>query len=294
MLSFDGFAEQHVPDQPIDEIPRDLMLKKIFGQFGRGCQRQMVVGGPQSGKTNLLAEFVRQNPTRCICYFVTSSPFSQRQHAFLYALCGQMASLLRVKAPPVDISLEDLRNLCDALSPSLAQHAKQTGDTFYFVIDGVDQVLEGPEGERIIDLLPLQTAPRSPYLLFSCRQDHIHRLPERAACTRVEMDELSRTESIAYLGDAGFSQSELEMVIRRYGGAPGYLGIIKKMKRASPTLEIASIAAELEPLARHQCDLVLTAADPSVLEAISIVATSPAPLPLSIVASLVGIDVLNS
>jgi hypothetical protein len=68
------FIEQLVPPAPSDEISRDDLIRQITGDFKPDCQRQMVVGGPQTGKTNLLAQFIREFPNECIGKFSIYSP----------------------------------------------------------------------------------------------------------------------------------------------------------------------------------------------------------------------------
>ena len=77
------FAFSNFPDVPSIEISRDTPIRYIAPRFGDGCQKQMIVGDRQTGKTNLLSQFARQYSARTISYFITPNPLSQEMHTFL-------------------------------------------------------------------------------------------------------------------------------------------------------------------------------------------------------------------
>ena len=285
-----GFEEQVLPPTPSDEIPRDALVRQITAGFGPDCQRQMVVGGIQTGKTNLLAQFVRHHKDRCISYFISASPLTQRQHAFLYTMCYQMSLVLETTPPPEVISLEDLKSLFSSLSLQLSRQARLRDAQHYFVVDGLEQGLEGPEGDRIVDLFPLQTSPRSPYLLFSCRLDHVDSLSDPVRCHRIEPMEFNRLETAAYLSELELSSDEIDKLHRKYHGVPGYLNIIKATKRASPDLNLETAPVELSRLIGQQVALVMKTSNRFVIRSLEILAVSPTPLPPEILADLAQID----
>jgi len=284
------FVEQILPPTPSDEIPRDPLVRRIAKGFNPECQKQMVIGGIQTGKTNLLAQFVRQHKDRCISCFITSSPLTQRQHAFLYTMCYQLSLILETSPPPENIGLEDLKSLFSTQSIRLANRAKLQRIQYYFVVDGLEQGLEGPEGDRIIDLFPLQTAPHSPYLLFSCRSDQVDKLAEDVKCPVREPMEFNRLETEAYLSGLGLSPGEIGEVDKKYHGVPGYLKIIKETKRSNPDFDLESAPAELDQLVGQQVRLVMETSRPFTIKALEILAASPASLPSKILAEMTQAD----
>jgi len=284
------FVEQILPPTPSDEIPRDALVRKIAADFKAECQQQMVVGGIQTGKTNLLAQFVRQYKGQCISYFITPSPLTQRQHTFLYTMCYQLSTILETSSPPESIGLEDLRSLFSTLSFRLARRAKLKRIQYCFVVDSLEQGLEGPEGERIIDLFPLQTSPRSPYLLFSCRSAQVDKLSEHVKCHPIEPTEFNRLETETYLSELRLSPEEIDKVQKKYHGVPGYLKIIKEAKRANPDFDLESAPVELDRLIGQQVKLVMGTSSPFTIKALEILAASPASLPSKILAGLAQTD----
>jgi hypothetical protein len=201
-------------------------------------------------------------------------------------MCYQLSVILETNSPPENMSLDDLKSLFSSLSFQLARQAKSNRVQYYFVVDGLEHGLEGPEGDRIIDLFPLQTSPRSPYLLFSCRSDQADELPEHVECHVIEPVGFSRLETEAYLGELELSPGEIDRVHRKYRGVPGHLRIIKETKLANPGLDLESAPADLDRLINQQVKLVMETSSPSTIKTLEFLAASPAPLPLRMMAEL--------
>ena len=118
-MSAISLLDQVVPPPASDEIPRDALVRQVAAGFGPACQTQVIVGGVQTGKTVVLAQFARSHGNRCISYFISASPLTQRQHAFLFSMCMQMSLILGTRRPPESIGIEDLKSLFSSLSFSL-------------------------------------------------------------------------------------------------------------------------------------------------------------------------------
>ena len=114
----------NIPDTPVIEIKRDAPVNYIARKFNSDCQKQIVVGPPQTGKTVLLSQFVRQYSDRTISYFITSSPLTQGQYTFLFSLSKQISKVLGKQSPRHDIRLESLKSLFSELWNSLHRRAK--------------------------------------------------------------------------------------------------------------------------------------------------------------------------
>ena len=281
-----GFVEHILPPIPEDEIARDAVLRQIVGRFGADCQQQMVVGGAQTGKTNLLSQFVRHCRGKCVAYFISPSPLSQRQYAFMYSLCCQLTEILGTTPPAEQIGLEDLRSLLSVLVIKLGVHARAERSHYYYVVDGLERGLVGAEGERIIDLFPLPTSPRSPFLLVSCRSEHVDRLPRNMECKRAELLEFNSLETQEYLSGVGFSEAEIGKAHKKYHGVPGYLRIVKETKRANQGFDVEGAPEELGRLVHDQVESVLAVSSASTLRVLRVLAVSPAYVPTSVLADV--------
>lgn len=114
----------NIPDTPVIEIKRDAPVNYIARKFDSDCQKQIVVGPPRTGKTNLLSQFVRQHSDRTISYFITPNLLTQEQYIFLFSLSKQISRVLGKQPPKNDIRLESLKNLFSELWNSLHRRAK--------------------------------------------------------------------------------------------------------------------------------------------------------------------------
>ena len=66
-----------------------------------------------------------------------------------------------------DLDSERLKIIFESLVEKVIEIAKKTNSTYYFVVDGLEWAFEGNPGERISDLLPLQTNSKHLYFLGS-------------------------------------------------------------------------------------------------------------------------------
>lgn len=289
MENFNDFIEQVIPSAPSDEVPRDAAARQIGQNFNPECHKQRIIGDLRSGKTNLLSQFVRQHRDQCIAYFITSDPSTQLPYAFLYTLCCQTNLLLGKSMPQEGIALKELEALLNSTSIRLSREARKRKVVYYFVIDGIENGLDGAMGERIIDQLPLlKTAPHSPYLLLSCRSDQVSRLPDYLNCPSISPLEFSRLEVETYLGGVGFSQQEIAGIRDKYRAVPGYLKILKESKRTNPDFDLDAAPLELDKLIHKQVQLVMQDSTALVINVLEILAASPTSLPIKVLAELSG------
>jgi hypothetical protein len=147
-------------------IPLDSKIGELQRKFSPQNPIIILKGSSGSGKTVHLAEFVKANPQTSFSYFITDNYWCRRQTSFLSSLCQQMRTVIGNK-PENALSIDDptldcerLKIIFETLVEKVIAIAKKAGSTFYFVVDGLESALEGKPGERISDLLPLQTKPR--------------------------------------------------------------------------------------------------------------------------------------
>lgn len=289
MSKIDMSVYQLLPPVPSTEIPRGPLVKQIAAAFGQDCQQQKVIGAPQTGKTNLLAQFVREHSGLCISYFITPSPLTQRQHTFLYSMCLQLSVCLDTSPPPANIGLEDLKSLFSTMSFRLAERAKMRSIQYYYVIDGLERGLQGLPDDRIVDLFPLETSPRSPYLLYSCRSERLGELPDCMECPARRPMSFNRLESKTYLAELGLTSEDIDRVHDKYEGVPGYLKIIREAKLADPEFDLESAPERLDRLVRQHVDLAVQASSDSVVACLEILAAAPTSLPIQLLADFADV-----
>lgn len=270
------------------EISRDAIVRQIERSFSPQCQQQMIVGGPQTGKSNLLSQFAREYKERTVSYFITPNPLTQNQYAFLYSMCFQLSYVLTESTPPTNIALDSLKSLFIAQSIKLTELVREKDVRYYFLVDGLEWALVGEEGSRIIDIFPPHTAPLSPFLLFSCRSDSVGLLPERIACNCLEpwAWEFNRHDTKEYLKELNLTEKRVGEIHERCKGVPGYLKILKDALIANPEFELSKAPVELDKLIDQQIENALKTSEPATIKALELLAVSPVPLSIGILADL--------
>ncbi|MDM8523067.1 hypothetical protein QUF80_06805 [Desulfococcaceae bacterium HSG8] len=289
------FSESNFPDPPIIEIQRDSAIDYIARKFNSDYPKQMVIGAPQTGKTNLLSQFVRQYSDRTISYFITSSPLTQEQYTFLYSLCSQISKVVGSTPPPCQVTLESLKSLFYELCNSLDRKAKSRKESYYLLIDGLEWALKGKEGSRIIDLFPLPDYPRSPYMIFSCRSDKIQVMPDDVKHQSIDILQwaFSRNETHQYFRDIDLPPNEIDKIHSKYEGTPGHLKIVKDTICTNSDFDLESAPNDLNKLINQQTEVVFKSSDQATLDALKFLAVSPVPLLHSTLSGLTNSDPNN-
>ncbi len=284
----------NIPDTPVIEIKRDASVNYIARKFNSDCQKQIVVGPPQTGKTNLLSQFVRQHSDRTISYFITPSPLTQEQYTFLFSLSKEISRVLGKPPPNYDIKLESLKNLFSELWNSLHRRAKSRKVHYYLLVDGVEWGLIGKEGSRISDLFPLLTFSESPYLLLSCNADKVDALSDYSEYQKIESELwlFNHSETKDYFRDVpNLSAEEINKIHDKYGGRPGYLKIVKNAVLTNPNFELDSAPDDLNTLIEQQVEFVFKSSNSVTLCALKLLAVSPVPLLANMLAEMTNNDV---
>jgi len=284
----------NIPDTPVIEIKRDAPVNYIARKFNSDCQKQIVVGPPQTGKTVLLSQFVRQYSDRTISYFITSSPLTQGQYTFLFSLSKQISKVLGKQPPRHDIRLESLKSLFSELWNSLYRRAKSRKVHYYLVIDGLEWGLIGKEGSRIIDLFPLQTFSSSPYMILSCNANKVDELSGYREYQKIESESwlFNLSETKEYFRDvAKLSSEEINKIHNKYSGIPGHLKIVKNAVLTNPDFELDSAPDDLNALIKQQVEFVFKSSTIVTLYALKLLAVSPVPLLANMLAEMTNKDV---
>ncbi len=280
------------PPKPEMEIVRDHVVAGIAGDFNANCQRQMVIGKPLSGKTNLLAQFASYHSDRCISYFVTDDPWTQKQNNYLLSFCNQLTELLGETSLPIEINLDNLKGLFSALVAKLNRLARQKKTQYFFVVDGLEWSMDGIVGERILDALP-QTFPIGPFLLLSCRESDIIRLPSYARTENIVKPlRFSQSEAIELLSSVGFPNEDVKAIHTKHEGHPGSIAAVYKAKKSDPNFSRDSALQEYDRVIEQQVKFFIASSTSEVVQkSIEYLSVSPTGLQLSILAELLGVGV---
>jgi len=279
------------PEKPRDEISRESFVKMLADSFTDQEPIILVTGGYQTGKTTALAQFARQYSQTSISYFITSNPWSQNLYVFLLSICTQAAMALGLPVHQENIDTEELQSLLLSLSYKLAFQARKTGKRFYFVIDGLEYALSGPQGQRIIDVFPLFTDPKSPFILASCRTELISKIAQLEKIHKTPVAKFSLRDTTSFLSHLNISDDIVKGIHLKADGIPGYIKIIKDLLQThSFKFNPDSLPSKFEELVAQQWKLIYDNVDSVMKTALEIIVAAPSPITLENLAKILKSD----
>lgn len=276
-----------VPDPPDDEISRGGWIADMERLFGPDRPHQTIVGGPQTGKSNLLAQFARAHKGHAISYFPDNSPVCYLPHHYLYVLCIQMAEILDKKEPSTSSSLEQLVRIYSSLSAKLQSQSKATGTRYYYVIDGIERFLVGTEGNRIVDYFPPRLGS-GVYMLSSLFEGDKRRFPLDKIGTDSAPRRFELQETEWFLAKASRSKEQTQRIYDICQGHPGYLRLIKQSPDLGAEINIGNLPAELKELATSRVEIAKRQMQEHQLAAVDLMAAIPVSVPMTLLERACG------
>ena len=203
------------PPIPPDEIVRENMLDTIDKILSGDTELVVVEGDEGVGKTTLLAQFARRHPDHAFSLFMRPiSRWAYDPDILKIDLCNQLEWALRRK------ELDDPSRANDAHLRSclyaLRRRAKSTGNTYYFLLDGLDGIPQEDLSIRsqILDMLP---AGMSSSLRFLIACD-LNVLPktwlEKIRFKSLTLPGFTLDETVRYLEDLPIERSTVEDIYR--------------------------------------------------------------------------------
>jgi hypothetical protein len=227
------------PATPDVTIKRENILDAIETQLGGDTHILVVEGPEEAGKTTSLAQFAKRHEDRCLALFVSpSSRWAYDPNQMRYDLCNQLEVLLHGR------ELNSIGDASDALLGTqiseLLRRSKRKRTTFYFVVDGLEEIpLEDETTRRmIVDLLPFGLGGFR--FLFSGSIALLHLHPRLLPLSKTWfLSNFSLDESMRYFEGLGLQREHIEEFHRSCRGMPGYLASVRRL------LENGVAAAEL-------------------------------------------------
>jgi len=131
---------QSFPELPEPQIHRENFLDTIDRIFESGTELVVAEGKEGIGKTTLLAQFAARHPNHALSLFIRPTRWACDPEILRFDLCNQVHWALRQE------ELASMPDLGDAfLRTSWSKLRKRTRyrkETFYFVVDGLDEIPE--------------------------------------------------------------------------------------------------------------------------------------------------------
>ena len=290
------FYASNIPAIPDNQIKRDSQVIFIKKEFTYNRKNLLISGRPQTGKSNFLSQFARQNIERSIAYFITESPPSQKQFSFLFSICVQMCKLLEQNPPDYKISLEALNSLFNELFKKIDKKAKSNRTQFYLIIDSIEWGMKGRDGDRIIDLFPLQNYDGI-NMLFSCRTLQIENLLDSTKINDnkyppidIEQWAFTSVETEKYFENISLDSRKIKKIFLKYGGTPGYLKIVKDTIMMNSNFDLDSAPEDIQTLITQQVKLIFNTSNQFTINSLKFLSASPFPLLTNMLSKLTGRD----
>lgn len=235
---------QSFPRMPVPEVHRDNILSTMDAVFGGETELVVVEGEEGIGKTTLLAQFARRHPGRALSLFArATSHWTYDPHVLRYDLCNQLQWVLH-QEELTTTSMADDAFLRSRLI-ELRRRARRRKETFYFVVDGLDEVPEEHSHIRglISDMLPWGLSGFR-FLLAGELGRLSHEIPQGVPSKPFPVSYFSLDETVKYLGDLVQDHSLLEEIHRICRGIPGYLSSVRR-SLTQPGMTVQSLLNEM-------------------------------------------------
>lgn len=227
---------QSLPKEPEPQIWRDSFLEMIDSRFEAGTTVFSLEGEEGVGKTTLLSQFVRKHPDHAFALFAGPSRWACDPLILRLDLANQIHFVLHQEELPQD-DLSQRRGAdteyLKLLLFRLRQHARRVGTTFYFVVDGLDDI-PGEHRENcdlILDMLPLDCDCFRFLLSGSARMlpDDIRQKPSHTTST---LTGFIFDETLRYLADLPLDREVVEDLHRLCRGLPGRLAVVRRIVKS--------------------------------------------------------------
>lgn len=247
----------------------------------------VVEGDAGIGKTTLLAQFAKRHPDNALSLWVEpQGRWRYDPDLNMRDLCNQLEWALykRQLEPGIPIGESELRQRYY----DLRRQARFYKRTYYFLVDGLDEVPE-PEQKLILDMLPF--GMKGFCILLSARSEDLP-LPKGVSAKHYPLSGFVLQETERYLEEWSFDSRFVADIHTTVSGFPGHLASIKRELElgASPETLLQDLGRRIpEPFEiewRH-----VTEREPELrLILLSILAHSPERHSLASLASLVDSD----
>jgi len=222
---------QSFPETPRPEIARDNILSTIETIFQSDIELVAVEGQQGIGKTTLLAQFARRHPDHTLSLFVRpTSRWACDPGILRLDLCNQLQWVLHQEELQEPERADD--SFLGAKLFELGKRARYEQCTFYFVLDGLEEILEDASHARdlILDMMPFGHASFR-FLLSGDSERLSTRVREGVRVKSFPLPGFTLDQTIKYLQGLplALDQPSIEEIFQTCQGVPGHLASIRRI-----------------------------------------------------------------
>ncbi|MDC7767147.1 hypothetical protein POL82_27070 (plasmid) [Priestia aryabhattai] len=228
------------PEVSNNNLNRENILDTIDLIFEDETDVILLEGQEGMGKTTVLTQFSLRHSNNAISLFIKpSSRYGYDPQLLKFDLCNQLQWLNKKK---------EIKNLDDIVDEGflkmqiLETHrmARRNKETYYFVIDGIDDIPQDSEyvQKLILDMLPFGL--KGFKFIFSCNKskDLQNELSNQKLFVKpFPLSGFTKSEILEFLGDFEISQDHLREIQQTCKGFPGYLATVKRILDSGISVE---------------------------------------------------------
>ncbi len=228
------------PQLPTPCVERTNVLETIEDIFKSGAQFVAIEGEEGVGKTTLLAEFALRHNLRTIAIFARSTSRLAYDPWYLqFDLNNQLEWLVHGRElDPQDEVDESKRRIQITY---LQGKARRESQSYYVVVDGLDEIPDGEDQLRevILDLLPLGI-PGYKFLVAGMLEKLPQAVQRTMTCRSYHVTRFSLEETLKYFDSAGISVTTEQAEELRHicQGLPGRLASVIRTLATGTNIQI--------------------------------------------------------
>jgi len=212
-------------------IRRDNMSMTLVDMLQAEAEVVIVEGPDGIGKTTLLAQFVQEHNQHAFGLFVRSSSRWAYDSAMVTRDLSDMIGWVLDKEKFRNINTEsDPIQLLRSRIYKLQQHANKEQKTYYFVVDGLNEIPEEDSHERkmILDLLPFGL-PRFRFILSGSLDCLKKRAQKIGGIKSFRVTGFTFDETSQFLGDIVADRTAIETIHKISKHVPGNLASVRRL-----------------------------------------------------------------
>lgn len=185
-----------------NEVKRDYIIQTIENKI-KNFDVLFIEGEEGIGKTTILHQFIAKKPNNCLAYFIDGKDSSTYSNAsILKAICNQIHFVNRDSELEEEVKISDLTSE-DWLKSYIYSESirSKTNQTFYFIIDGLDEISYDRQSEIRELVLDKLHYDRVNIKLILSGQQNKSLLKRGVLHDKFEIPYLSNDESLLIFGD---------------------------------------------------------------------------------------------
>ncbi|MDR0139571.1 hypothetical protein RFW18_17595 [Metabacillus idriensis] len=228
------------PELSDNDLNRENILDTIDLIFEDETDVILIEGQEGMGKTTVLTQFSSRHSNNAISLFIKpSSRYGYDPQLLKFDLCNQLQWLTKKK------EIKSLDDIADEgfLKMQILEAHRMTGrykETYYFVIDGIDDI---PQDSEFVQKLILEMLPfglKNFKFIFSCNKSERLQnelIKQKLFVKPFPLPGFTRTEMLDFFGTVKISQAHLQEIHKTCKGLPGYLATVKRILDSGISVE---------------------------------------------------------